>query len=84
MISDGLSATAKLFPDDTSLSSVVQNVNTSASHLNSDLSQINNWLFQWKMGFNPDPSEQVQEDIFSRKIQKACHPSIYFNNKSVK
>ena len=32
----------------------------------------------------PDPSKQTQEVIFSRKIQKTCHPSIYFNNKSVK
>ena len=62
----------------------VQNVNTSASHLNSDLSKTSNWAFQWKMRFNPDPSKQVQEVIFSRKIQKTCHPSIYFNNKSVK
>ena len=38
----------------------------------------------WKMSFNPDPSKQAQEVIFSRKIQKTCHPSIYFNNKSVK
>ena len=36
------------------------------------------------MSFNPDPSKQAQEVIFSRKIQKTCHPSIYFNNKSVK
>ena len=36
------------------------------------------------MSFNPDPSKQAQEVIFSRKTQKTCHPSIYFNNKSVK
>ena len=36
------------------------------------------------MIFNPDPSKQVQEVIFSDKIQKSCHASIYFNNKSVK
>ena len=36
------------------------------------------------MSFNLDPSKQAQEVIFSRKIQKTCHPSIYFNNKSVK
>ena len=52
--------------------------------MNSDLSKISNWTFQWKMIFNPDPSKQVQEVIFSHKIQKSCHPSIYFNNKSVK
>ena len=83
-LSDDLSTTAKLFADDTSLFSIVQNVSTSASHLNNDLSKISNWAFQWKMSFNPDPSKQAQEVIFSRKIQKTCHPSIYFNNKSVK
>ena len=36
------------------------------------------------MSFNPDPSKQAQEVIFSRKVQKTCHPSIYFSNKSVK
>ena len=36
------------------------------------------------MSFNPDPSKQAQEVIFSPKIQKTCHSSIYFNNKSVK
>ena len=80
-LSDNLSTTAKLCADDTSLFSIVQNVSTSVSH---DLSKINNWAFQWKMSFNPDPSKQAQEVIFSRKIQKTCHPSIYFNNKLVK
>ena len=36
------------------------------------------------MSFNPDPSKQAQEVLFSRKIQNTCHRSIYFNNKSVK
>ena len=36
------------------------------------------------MSVNPDPSKHAKEVIFSRKIQKMCHPSIYFNNKSVK
>ena len=36
------------------------------------------------MSFNPDPSKQAQDIIFSCKIQKTCHPSIYFNNESVK
>ena len=35
------------------------------------------------MIFNPDPSKQAQEIIFSRKIQKTSYPSIYCNNKSV-
>ena len=36
------------------------------------------------MIFNPDPSKQPQEVLFSCKIQKTCHPSIYFNVKSVR
>ena len=36
------------------------------------------------MSVNSDPSKHAQEAIFSRKIQKMCHPSICFNNKSVK
>ena len=52
--------------------------------MNSDLSKISNWAFQWKISFNPNPSKQAQKVIFSRKIEKTCHASIYFNNKSVK
>ena len=68
-LSDDLSTTAKLFADDTSLFSIVQNVNTSASHLKNELRKISNWAFQWKMSFNPNPSKQAQE-VFSRKIKK--------------
>ena len=64
--------------------SLVQNVNTSTNHLNSDLSKIRNRAFQWKMSFNPNPSKQAQEVIFSRKIQKTCHPTVCFKNKLVK
>ena len=82
-LSDDLLTNAKLFAADTSLFSVVCGINTSAAHLNNDLSKISNWAFQWKMSFNPDPSKQVQEVIFSRKHQKISHPSIYFNNNPI-
>ena len=36
-LSDGLSSNAKLFADDTSLFSVVHDINTSATELNKDL-----------------------------------------------
>ena len=83
-LSDDLSTTAKLFADDVSIFSMVQNVNISANNLNSVLRKISNWAFQWKISFNHDPSKQAQEVIFSRQIQKTCHSSIYFNNNSVK
>ena len=50
------------------------------SELNSDLSRIKQWAFQWKMRFNPDLNKQAQEVIFSRKLKKVCHPPLRFNN----
>ena len=70
LLSEDLPTTAKLFADDTSLFSIAQNINTSASHLNSDLSKTSNQAFQWEMSFDPDPSKQAQEVTFYHKIQK--------------
>ena len=50
----------KFFADDASLFSVVHNITDSANLLNSDLSKINKWALQWKMSFDPDPTEQAQ------------------------
>ena len=70
-LSDGLTSNPKLFADDTSLFSVIHNINSTANDLNSDLMKISNWAFQWKMIFNPDDNnKQAQEVIFSRKINK--------------
>ena len=75
-LSDDLSTNAMLFADETSLFSVVRDINTSATHLNNDLRKISNWAFQSKMGFNSDHRKQAQEVIFSHKLQKISHPSI--------
>ena len=32
------------------------------------------------MNFNPDPTKQTQEAIFSRKTTKKIYPKIFFNN----
>ena len=64
---NGLKRECKLIADDTSLFSIAHNVNTSASDINNDLKLISDWAFQWKVSFNPDPSTQTQEIIFSRK-----------------
>ena len=60
--------------------SVVQNVSNSASWLKNDLDEVGVWTYTWKMSFNPDPSKQAQEGIFSRKCTKEDHPPIYFND----
>ena len=58
-------------------------MNTSNINLRNDINKIRNWEIQWKMNFNPDPSEQAQEAIFSRKLQKTNHDPVYFNHNSV-
>ena len=78
-----MSSDVKLFADDTSLFSVVHDVNASARELNDDQKKINKWAFQWKMSFNPDPSKQAQEVIFNRKIKELPDPSLVFNNNNV-
>ena len=35
------------------------------------------------MTFNPDRSKQAQEIICSRKLKKATHPPLFFNNNNV-
>ena len=83
-LSYGLKSECKLFADDTSLFSVVNDINTSARDLSEDLEKIANWAFKWKMNFNSDPNEQAQEIIFGRKKTASLHPVVYFDNKPVK
>ena len=66
-LSDSLTTNLRIFADNISLSSVVNNANLSVTNLNSDLSKINAWGNQWKMTANPDPNKQAQEVIFSFK-----------------
>ena len=44
---------------------------------------INNWAFQWKINFNPDPTKQAYGVIFSRKTKEIYHPPLVFNNTNV-
>ena len=83
-ISDDLNSNPKLFMDDPSLFFVVQNINSITTNLNSDLSKVSDWAFQWKMNFNPDLNNQAQEVVFSRKINKMNHPLLLFNQNLVK
>ena len=69
-LSDGLTTNARLFADNVSLFSVLDNINLSATNFNNDLSKINAWVNQWKMTFNLDPNKQAQEVIFFSQNQK--------------
>ena len=64
---ENLASNIKLCVNDTSLVPVVKNVDASNTDLNNDLKKISKWALQWKMNFNPDPTKQAQELIFSRK-----------------
>ena len=55
----------------------------SANDLNKDLKIINDWVFQWKMNFNPDPTKQAHEVIFSRKTKEVYYPPLVFNDTIV-
>ena len=56
----------KLFVNDTSLFSVIHDVDTSANELYNDLCQINKWAFQWKMSYNLDSSKL----LLAEKLKK--------------
>ena len=82
-LSDSLTSSVKLFADGTSLFSVAHDVKTSANKLNDDLKKVDEWVFQRKMSFNPDPSKQAQEIVFNRKSKRPTHPPLVFNNNKV-
>ena len=72
-----------IFADNTMLYSIVNDPHTSAHDLNHDLSLISHWAHQWKMEFNPDPSKQAIEIIFSCKKTTTMHPPLLFNERIV-
>ena len=82
-LTENLQSNPKLFADDTSLFALINDPNATAKQLSEDLDKIKEWAFQCKMSFNPDPSKQAQEVIFTRKVKKFVHPAIFFNNKPV-
>ena len=71
-----------LFANNT-LFSVIHDSSTTRNELNDDLVKINNWAYQWKMSFNPDPNKQAQEVISVRKTRKINHSPLTFIKSTV-
>ena len=71
------------FADDVMLFSIVNDPLISANELNHDLNIINQWGYQWKIEFNPDPNKQATEVLFSCKRISPNHPSLFFNGTVV-
>ena len=83
-LTEDLMCNVKLFADDTSLFTVVEDSNAAAIDMNHDLKLINQWAYSWRMSFNPDPQKQAVELTFSRKKNEIDHPVVFFNDTPVK
>ena len=77
---DNINCDIKMFADDTSLFSRVDDPVRSALKLNEDLDTVKLWAWQWKMHFNADKTEEV---IFSCKRLKPNHPPLLLGNDQV-
>ena len=82
-LANELQSHPKLFADDISLFSMVQDITTSTVSLNNDLTERSEWVVQWKMNFNPDPRKQAQELLFNQKTSSKPYPSLNFNGNPV-
>ena len=82
-LTENLHSNPKLFVDDTSLFSTVTDEALSQSHLNDDLSNINDCAYKWKMSVNPDSTKPAHQAVFSRK-NNIHYPPITFNKHAVK
>ena len=58
-LTNNLQCDVKLFADDTSLFTVVENETVSAQNMNRDVEKISLWAWQWKMHFNSDKTEEL-------------------------
>ena len=65
------------------LYSVIHDPSISANELNHDLNVITVWAFQWKMAFNPEPTKQAIEILFSQERTIIKHPPLFFNGTLV-
>ena len=69
----------KLFADNTSIFSILNDINVSTEEIDNYLKRISEWGYQRKMMFNPDLTKQTREAVFSRKTVKSFHPQFFFN-----
>ena len=53
-LTEKLKCSVKLFADDTSIFTVVQDINLAASHIDHDHDQFAFWAHNWRVSFNPD------------------------------
>lgn len=76
---DVVSNKIKLFADDTSLYCIVDNHETAAESLNSDLDSLYSWSSDWGVTFN---STKTKSMLFTRK-QDVNIPTLYLNDNAL-
>ena len=69
-----------LFADDTSLSMVVGDPDTTGAILQTDINRIIDWANRWLVKFNPSKSESL---IISRKRNKPVHPELFMSGVGI-
>ena len=57
----------KLFADDTSIFSIVNDINVSSEEINNNRKNISDCTYQWTIMFNLDVIKQAQEVVFLGK-----------------
>ena len=81
---ENLHSSPKFFADDISLFSIVTDEALSNSHLNDDLSKINDWTYKWKISFNTDSTKPALKLPSVEKYNNIHYPPITFNKLPVK
>ena len=66
-LTENLHSSLKRFAENIFLILTVTDAALSNSHLNNDLSKINDWTYKWKKSFNPDSAKAAHEVVFSQK-----------------
>ena len=79
-----LECNVKLFADDKSLFTVVQDPNAASENINHDFALVSQWAHHWKISFKPDQQKQAVELRFSKKRIAVDHPVMLFSNIPVK
>ena len=82
-LESNIKSNIKFIADNTMLFSVVKDPLISANDLNHDLDTICRWAHQWKLEFNPDPTKQAIEVLFSCQKSTPYHPQLTFNRSVV-
>ena len=70
----------RLFVDDTSLYTVVDNPLVAAETLNADLGKISSWAATWLLTFYPNKGVAL---LFSRKASHPLHPPLFMENTPI-